>query len=105
MRELGSELASSRFDLPRHQRHLPRHSPSAQDPKMSTARRPFLPTRAVASLIPAGLQGQVPAEFDTQVAGADVEQVHLRCPEKVQRCVPTFQGGASRHEPPYIRGA
>ena len=48
---------------------------------MGTARYPFLPTRAVASLVPTGLEGQLPAVFDPQVAAVDVYQFHTRCLE------------------------
>ena len=72
---------------------------------MDTARNALLPTRAVARLVPAGLQSQITAVFDAQVACADVQQVHLRCLEQLERCLAPFQGGASRYEPPHIRGA
>jgi len=57
---------------------------------MGTARNALLPTRAVASLIPAGLPGQIPAVFDAQVACAYVQQVHLRCAEQLERCLAPF---------------
>jgi hypothetical protein len=43
---------------------------------MGTARHPLPCTRAVASLVPAGLKGEVPAVLDAQVASPDVNQFY-----------------------------
>ena len=71
---------------------------------MGTARHLLSPTQAVTSLIPTGLQGQLAAVLDAQVAGAEIQQLPLCCLEELPACFPTFQGGASRDEPSHIGG-
>jgi hypothetical protein len=100
----GGARTDLHLNLPRHQRHAPRDSLSPQDPKVCATRHPILPTRAVASLVPAGLEGQLPAVFDAQVASADAQQFLIRWLEQPAPSLMTFQDRAPRDEPPYISG-